>query len=185
MRRLFRRAVPGTPSGENRDKDIPEDVWVRCPNCREMIYSREWQDAFKVCAKCGHHTRLGAHERVALLLDADSFEELDGAMRSGDPLHFAPEGIQPYQDKLESQAKETGLREAAIYGRGRLDGHPVALAIMDFSFFGASMGSVVGEKITRACELALRERRPLIVCAASGGARQHEGIIALMQMAKT
>jgi acetyl-CoA carboxylase carboxyl transferase subunit beta len=185
MRRLFRRAVPGTPSGENRDQDIPEDVWVRCPNCREMIYSREWEDAFKVCAKCGHHTRLGAHERVALLLDADSFEELDGAMRSGDPLRFAPEGIQPYQDKLESQAKETGLREAAIYGRGRLEGHPVALAIMDFSFFGASMGSVVGEKITRTCELALRERRPLIVCSASGGARQHEGIIALMQMAKT
>ena len=104
--------------------------------------------SFKVCAKCRlHHTRLGVRERVALLLDPDSFEELDGGMRSGDPLRFAPEGIQPYGEKLKSQAAETGLLEAAVYGRGGLDGLPVVLAIMDFSFIGASMGSVVGEKI--------------------------------------
>jgi acetyl-CoA carboxylase carboxyl transferase subunit beta len=185
MRSLFRRAAPGTPGGERGDKDIPEDVWVRCPSCREMIYSREWEAGFKVCAKCGYHTRLGVRERVALLLDPDSFEELDGGMRSGDPLRFAPEGIQPYGEKLKSQAAETGLLEAAVYGRGGLDGLPVVLAIMDFSFIGASMGSVVGEKIARAAEVARRERRPLIICSASGGARQHEGIIALMQMAKT
>jgi acetyl-CoA carboxylase carboxyl transferase subunit beta len=185
MRSLFRRALPGATGGAPGDKAIPEDVWVRCSRCREMIYAREWEASFKVCAKCGHHTRLSARERIDLLLDPDSFEELDSQMRSGDPLSFAPAGIQPYREKLKALAEETGLPEAAIYGRGRLDGLPVLLAILDFSFIGASMGSVVGEKIARAAETARAERRPLIICSASGGARQHEGIIALMQMAKT
>lgn len=180
MRSLFRRAVPGAPLAGGAD-----NVWVRCPRCREMIYSREWVDSFKVCAKCGHHAPLTAKERVRLLLDEDSFEELDGAMRSGDPLRFAPEGRPSYRDKLEQCTQDAGLADACVYGRGRLDSIPVVLAVLDMTFFVGSMGSVVGEKITRACELAGRERRGLIICSASGGARQQEGVIALLQMAKT
>jgi acetyl-CoA carboxylase carboxyl transferase subunit beta len=187
MRSLLRRAAPGAAGGRPGDKAIPDagDLWVRCPKCRELLYAREWESAFKVCAKCGHHAQLTARERLALLLDPGSFQEANAGMRSGDPLHFAPEGLQPYQEKLKAQEEKTGLAEAAVYGRGTLDGLPVVIAVLDFSFIGASMGSVVGEKIARACEAARTERRPLVICSASGGARQHEGIIALLQMAKT
>src|SRR5262249_4313248 len=156
-----------------------------CPRCRELTYAREWEGNHKVCARCGHHAQLSARERIALLLDPDSFQEANAGMRSADPLRFAPEGLQPYEEKLKTQEEKTGLAEAAVYGRGTLDGQHVVIAVLDFSFIGASMGSVVGEKIARACEAAREERRPLIICSASGGARQHEGIIALLQMAKT
>ncbi len=177
MRNWFRRHPP-----EAADK---KELWVPCPQCRELVYAREWESNYKVCPKCGHHARLSAPERIALLLDPGSFEELDAGMRSGDPLEFAPEGVRSYRQKLEEEIASSGLSEAAIYGRGRLDGVPVVFAMLDFRFFVATMGSVVGEKITRAAELAVHEHRPLIVCSASGGARQHEGVIALMQMAKT
>jgi acetyl-CoA carboxylase carboxyl transferase subunit beta len=150
-----------------------------------MLYTREWEGNHKVCQRCGYHAPIGCKERLDLLLDAGSFEELDASIRSGDPLEFAPEGRESYRAKLEREATKSGLPEACVYGRGTLDGIPVVMAVLDMSFFVGSMGSVVGEKIARACELAARERRPLIACSASGGARQQEGVIALLQMAKT
>lgn len=188
MRGLFRRPAPGQPGGPGGpggDKTIPEDMWVRCTRCRELLYSREWEGNFKVCPKCGFHDRLTVQERVRLLLDPDSFEELDPRMRSGDPLGFAPPGLAPYGEKLAAEVERSGAHEAAVYGRATLDGLPVVFAMLDMNYFVGSMGSVVGEKIARACELAADERRPLIVCSASGGARQQEGVIALLQMAKT
>jgi len=150
-----------------------------------MLYKREWEGNFKVCPKCGHHERLTPAERIALLLDAGSFQELDRDLKAVDPLDFAPEGQVAYKDKLAAQEQETGLSEAAIYGRGTLDGLPVVLALLDLAFFAGSLSVASGEKLTRAFELAARERRPMITCSASGGARQQEGMFALMQMAKT
>ncbi|HEV2125015.1 MAG TPA: acetyl-CoA carboxylase carboxyltransferase subunit beta, partial [Chloroflexota bacterium] len=140
---------------------------------------------FKVCQKCGYHARFNAQERIALLLDPDTFEELDPGLRSADPLHFAPEGRESYSQKLEREMNASGMTDTCVYGRGGLDGIPIVLTVLDMTFFVGSMGSVVGEKIVRACEVAAREGRPLVVCSASGGARQQEGIIALLQMAKT
>src|SRR5919197_1823781 len=156
MRNLFRRHAPDAPGGE---RAIPKDMWVPCARCRELLYAREWETNFKVCPKCGHHAPLSAAERIGLLLDPGSFEELDAAMRSDDPLHFAPPDRPAYVDKLTAETEHSGLREASLYGRGTLDGLPVVFALVDMAFFAGSMGSVVGEKITRACELALDERR--------------------------
>jgi acetyl-CoA carboxylase carboxyl transferase subunit beta len=149
------------------------------------LYSREWENNSKVCLKCGNHDRLSAPERIRLLLDPDSFQEECTDMRSGDPLGFAPPGRPPYRTKLTTEIERSGVREAAIYGRATLDAIPVVFAMLDMNYFVGTLGSVVGEKIARACELAVAERRPLITCSASGGARQEEGVIALLQMAKT
>jgi acetyl-CoA carboxylase carboxyl transferase subunit beta len=177
--------LPQLPRGLLRGRGETADMWVRCPKCQEMLYTREWESNFKVCQRCSYHAPLTIAERLALLLDEGSFRELDAGMRSGDPLHFAPEGRESYQAKLEREMERTGRTEGSIYGRGTLDGTPVVMVILDMGFFAGSMGSVVGEKIARACELAAEERRPLIVCSASGGARQQEGVVALLQMAKT
>ena len=185
MKNLLQRGLPGARHGRGGDKPTPDDMWVRCAHCREMLYKREWESNYKVCQKCGHHERLTAPERIALLLDPDSFEELDRDLKAVDPLGFAPEGQVAYKDKLAAQEQETGLTEAAIYGRGTLDGMPVVLALLDLAFFAGSLSATSGEKLTRAFELAARERRPVITCSASGGARQQEGMVALMQMAKT
>jgi acetyl-CoA carboxylase carboxyl transferase subunit beta len=150
-----------------------------------MIYKREWESNFKVCQKCGHHALLTARERIALLIDPGSFEELDRDMVSDDPLQFVLPDKEPYRDRLKVEERKTGEKEAALYGRGLLDGVPVVIAVIDMNFLAGTMGAVVGEKVTRACDLARAERRPLIVSSASGGARQHEGLFALMQMAKT
>lgn len=179
VRDLFRRG------GLFRGKHVPEDMWVRCTKCQEFLYSREWEGNFKVCQKCGYHARFNARERINLLLDPDTFEELDPGLRSADPLHFAPEGRESYKQKLEREMNASSMTETCVYGRGSLDSIPIVLAVLDMTFFVGSMGSVVGEKIVRACEVAGREERPLVICSASGGARQQEGIIALLQMAKT
>lgn len=181
VRDVLRHGVAGFWRGRN----LPADMWVRCARCQEMLYAREWESNFKVCPKCGYHARYTARERVALLLDEDTFEELDPQLRSADPLHFEPEGRESYQQKLARETTSSGLNETCVYGRGLLAGMPVVLAVLDMTFFVGSMGSVVGEKIARACEVAVRERRPLVVCSSSGGARQQEGLIALLQMAKT
>ena len=178
MRDLFR-------GGLFRGRQAPADMWVRCSKCQELTYTREWEGNFKVCQRCSYHSVLSTQERVDLLLDPESFDELDAQMRSGDPLHFEPEGRESYRAKLERETAKSGLADACAYGRGTLEGIPVVLAVLDMAFFAGSMGSVMGEKIARACETACDERRPLIVCSASGGARQQEGVVALFQMAKT
>lgn len=166
-----------------KSREIPEGLWTKCPSCGEVIHNLALAENLRVCPKCEHHFTMGCRDRVALLTDKGSFEETDAEMVSADPLNFT--GVAAYQERLETYQKRTGLKDAVITGSAKIDGAPVALAVMDFSFLGASMGSVVGEKITRAIELATSKKMPVIVVCASGGARMYEGILSLMQMAKT
>ena len=182
MRNLFRRALP-LVSGEAAQEAAP-DLWVRCGRCREMLYAREWEAAHRVCTKCGFHARLTVADRVTLLLDEGSWQELDANLRATDPLGFAPPGRPSYAEKLVTETRDSGQNEAAAYGRGTVDGVPVALAILDMGYFAGTLGAVVGEKVARAFELGVAERRAVIVVSASGGARQQEGVVALLQMAK-
>lgn len=161
---------------------IPEGLWVKCENCKEIIYKKEIDKNLKVCPKCNYHFRISAKERIKLLADEGSFIEFDAEMISGDPLNF--KDSMPYSERIKENQKKSGLREAAVSGEALINGHPVILAIMDFSFMGGSMGSVVGEKIAQAAEIAIEKRVPLISVASSGGARMQEGIFSLMQMAK-
>ena len=165
--------------GEKK-KDMPEGLWTKCPSCGESLYEQALAKNQRVCNHCGHHFTLSAAERIALIADEGSFEETDVRLDSVNAL-----GFKDYLGKVKAYQAKTGLTEAVVTGRATIEGHPVTLAIMDFRFLGASMGSVVGEKITRAIELATREKRAVIVFSASGGARMHEGILSLMQMAKT
>lgn len=171
------------PLESNKRKEIPEGVWTKCEKCEQIIYNKELEDNFRICPKCGGHFRIGSRERIAQLLDANSFEEIAADLTSKDALGFAD--IQPYEDRLSAAQKKTGLKDACVAGRGLIEGRPLAVAILDFDFMGGSMGSVVGEKVTRAIELAVDERMPLLVVSASGGARMQESILSLMQMAKT
>ena len=163
---------------------LPDNLAVKCPNCRELLLGKDWEKNLKVCQKCGHHFRLSAPERIALLLDPDSFSEFASDLRSSDPLGFVARSGS-YADKLVSEREKTGLNDAVVVGMGSIEGVRLALAVMDFRFIGGSMGSVVGEKLTQAIERAAAERAPLVIVSASGGARQQEGTISLMQMAKT
>lgn len=165
--------------GEKK-KDMPEGLWIKCPSCGESLFQEALLKNLRVCTQCGYHFTISASERLASLVDEGSFEEIDTALDSVDAL-----GFKGYLDKVRAYQSKTGLREAVVTGRAAIEGVPVLLAIMDFRFLGASMGSVVGEKITRAIETATAERKPVIVFSASGGARMHEGILSLMQMAKT
>ncbi|WP_297150949.1 acetyl-CoA carboxylase, carboxyltransferase subunit beta [Thermogemmatispora sp.] len=162
----------------------PDNLMVKCPKCKEILYSRDWEKNLKVCSRCNYHFRLTAHERVSLLLDPGSFVELDAAMVSVDPLNFVSRS-QSYTEKLQEERAKVGLNEAAIRGYGTIEGLPLSLAVMDFRFIGGSMGSVVGEKVTRAIELGLERRWPVLVVSTSGGARMQEGFYSLLQMAKT
>jgi acetyl-CoA carboxylase carboxyl transferase subunit beta len=167
-------------------RELPDNLAVKCPNCRELLLGKDWEKNLKVCQKCGYHFRLSAPERVALLVDPEpeAFTEFAGNLRSTDPLGFvARSGA--YRDKLEAERDKTGMEEAVMVGHARIEGMPLVMAVMDFRFIGGSMGSVVGEKITRAIERATADRLPLLIASASGGARQQEGAISLMQMAKT
>jgi acetyl-CoA carboxylase carboxyl transferase subunit beta len=166
-----------------RQREYPPDLWTRCPSCAEMLYNKQLERNRRVCPRCGHHFRLRAEARLALLLDRDSFEERDAGLVSVDRLGFVDQ--KPYPDRLEAARVATGARDAAIWGTGTISGVKVAICVMDFAFMGGSMGAVVGEKVTRAAEGALEERLPLIVVSASGGARMQEGTLALMQLAKT
>ena len=164
-------------------RDFPPDLWTKCPRCGEMLYNKQLERNLRVCTKCGHHFRLRADARLRLLLDPDSFEERDAGLQSTDPLGFVD--LKPYPDRLVAARIASGLRDAAVWGTGRIDGQPVAICVMDFAFIGGSMGSVVGEKVTRAAEHALATSMPLVIVSASGGARMQEGTLALMQLAKT
>jgi acetyl-CoA carboxylase carboxyl transferase subunit beta len=160
---------------------VPEGLWIKCPSCARAIYNKEHVESLQVCVKCGHHFRMTAAERLRMLFDG-SWTEYDPGLRSTDPLQF--HDTKPYRDRLEASIKSSGLNDAVIVGSGTLDDLPVVIASMEYTFIGGSMGVVVGEKITRAAELALRTRVPLIVVCSSGGARMMEGALSLMQMAK-
>ncbi|HTS14981.1 MAG TPA: acetyl-CoA carboxylase, carboxyltransferase subunit beta, partial [Candidatus Sulfotelmatobacter sp.] len=166
-----------------RGQDYPPDLWTRCPGCEEMIYNKQLEKNLRVCPNCGHHFRLGAQARVAQLVDPGTFAERDGGLTSVDALGFVDQ--KPYPERLAAATATTGLTDAAIWGVATLAQHRLALCVMDFAFMGGSMGSVVGEKVTRAAEAALADRIPLVVVSASGGARMQEGTLALMQLAKT
>jgi len=170
--------------GEERPKKvIPEGLWVKCESCKEIVYRPEVDRAGRVCPKCRYPFRIGARERIASLVDDGSFEEREAGLRSRDPLGF--KDTKKYTDRLKAARAKTGLEEAVITGLGRIRGHQVALAVFEFGFLGGSMASVVGEKLTRTIELATAKRIPLLIVSASGGARMQEGILSLMQMAKT
>jgi acetyl-CoA carboxylase carboxyl transferase subunit beta len=162
---------------------IPEGLWVKCENCKEIIYRKELENNFKVCPKCNYHFRISVKERISLLTDNGSFKELDGELTSPDPLGF--KDTIPYKDRLIDNEKKSGIKEAAIYGDAKINGTDVVIAVLDFSFMGGSMGTVVGEKVTRAAERAIDKKLPLVVVSSSGGARMQEGMFSLMQMAKT
>jgi acetyl-CoA carboxylase carboxyl transferase subunit beta len=164
-------------------KDLPDGLWEKCENCGEIIYKKELEKRLYVCLKCNYHFRVGYEFYVSLLLDAGTFEEFNANMMAADPLNF--EHSKKYTDQYAGAVKKTGLKEAVITGVGKLDGNNVVIALMDFRFLGGSMGSVVGEKISRAIDKALEMRCPMLILSSSGGARMHEGILSLMQMAKT
>jgi acetyl-CoA carboxylase carboxyl transferase subunit beta len=164
-------------------KEIPDGLWIKCEECGEIIYKKELEKKLYVCPKCDYHFRIGSYDYIDILLDGNTFEEFNQQISSSDPLHFRDN--KKYSEKYQSAVKKTGLKEAVVTGWGKLDGLEIVLAFMDFSFLGGSMGSVVGEKVSRAISAALEEKKPLIIISSSGGARMHEGVLSLMQMAKT
>lgn len=174
---------PKLTSGKSRKRDIPEGLWTKCPKCSTMLYDKELDENLKVCMKCGHHFPIGARERIHSLVETCSFEEMDAEMESVDILKFT--GVASYKDKLESYKRGTTLKDAVITGIGKIDGQKLALGVMDFGFLGGSMGSVVGEKLTRLIEAGTEKQLPVVIISTSGGARMYEGMFSLMQMAKT
>lgn len=168
---------------ETRKKELPDGLWIKCDQCGEMIHRTEQEQNFYACTKCGFHFRIGSREYIDLILDKGSFKEQDRKMRSADPLKFVD--TKRYRDRIPEAIKRTSLFDAARWGTGMVNKHPIVLGIMDFSFIGGSMGSVVGEKLGRAIDKAWRAKTPLLIISASGGARMMEGALSLMQMAKT
>lgn len=166
-----------------KKRDMPEGLWTKCKACGTTIYAKDLLANLQVCKACGYHFNQPSGERIQSLLDEDSFTEMWADLVPVDRLEFIDKD--PYPVKLETSAKKSGLAEAAVAGTGTLGGDPLALCMLDFRFMGGSMGTVVGEKVTRTLELALRERIPAVVISCSGGARMHEGALSLMQMAKT
>lgn len=164
--------------------DIPSDLWTKCEDCKELIYNKKLEENMRVCHKCNFHFNINAYERVKLTLDEGSFKEMDANMESLDPLAF--EGPKTYKEKLKKDQELTNLKEAVITGEGTIDGRKVVLGVTDARFIMGSMGSVVGEKLTRAIEHSIETKYPLIIISGSGGgARMYEGMYSLMQMAKT
>ena len=167
----------------DKKREFPEGLWQKCPSCSEMIHNLDLVQNFRVCPKCDHHMTQTAHDRLEMLLDVGSFEEHDANLVSVDTLKFT--GMASYTDRLKSYQKKTGLKDAVISGLGAIDGQRVSISVMDFNFIAATMGSVVGEKLTRCVERATQQRLPVIIVSASGGARMYEGVLSLLQMAKT
>jgi acetyl-CoA carboxylase carboxyl transferase subunit beta len=160
--------------------EIPADAWEKCDECGHIDIKERFARALNVCPNCGHHRRIGAQDYIDLLVDEGSWHELNGQLRSADPLRF-----EDYSDRLQSAIRKAGPLDAIRTGYSRLDGMPVSLGVMDFAFMGGSMGSVVGEKVVRLARRAIDKRTPLVLVSASGGARMQEGVLSLMQMAKT
>jgi acetyl-CoA carboxylase carboxyl transferase subunit beta len=166
-----------------RKVKVPEGLWVKCNSCKEIIYRKEVDRNLKVCPKCNYHFRISARERISLLADSGSFIEIGQDLKSTDPLGFKDQIT--YKERLRESEKKTNIKEAATVGQALIGNRPVMLIVLDFAFMGGSMGSVVGEKFVMAAEKAVEDFIPLISVVSSGGARMHEGIVSLMQMAKT
>ena len=164
-------------------KEIADNLWVRCPNCNQMLFSKELKDSHYVCTACGHHLRLYVEKRFRLLFDDEQYTLVDLPVVQDDPLKF--KDIQKYSDRLKSNRKKTGCQDAIQVARGKIGSIASVVAAMDFSFMGGSMGIAVGEGIVKAAKLALKDKEPLITVTASGGARMQEGMLSLMQMART
>jgi acetyl-CoA carboxylase carboxyl transferase subunit beta len=169
------------PTGEKPSR-VPEGLWVKCPGCTQIIYNKDLDKSLQVCPKCGHHFRIGAVERLRALFDDGRWTEHFQSLTSNDPLKFTD--TKPYKQRLRETIGKTGSNDAAVVATGKLDGLDIVVAAMEYAFIGGSMGVVVGEKITRAIEMAIEEHKPVIVVSCSGGARMMEGALSLMQMAK-
>src|SRR5579864_2554704 len=178
---IFKKPTLKTASRKKRD--IPQGLFQKCPGCDEVVSEIELNENLRVCPRCDYHFAVSAKERIDNLVDSQSFVEMDADLRSIDTLRF--QGMASYKDRLKSYQERTGLTDAVISGHGMLDGYKIALAVMDFGFLAATMGSVVGERITRAIEYGTDNHAGVIIVAASGGARMYEGMLSLMQMAKT
>jgi len=179
----FRRSKKSIETPEYPRKDVPDGLWTKCESCGEIIHRKQLEQQSYVCAKCNYHFRIGSNEYIGILLDEGSFKEMDKKMRSTDPLEFVD--TKRYKDRLKDAMRKTNLNDAIRTGTGTMSGVRVVVAIMDFSFIGGSMGSVVGEKTARAIDKAMKEKRPLIIVSSSGGARMMEAALSLMQLAKT
>lgn len=179
---FFRDRAP-KPVTEEKDRvQLPDGLWTKCPNCSAITYTIELNRSLKVCSKCNYHFRLPADERINIICDRDSFEEIDASLRSNDPLNFR-DSVK-YRDRLKKAEKNSGDVEAIKVGRARIGGHQLMLGVMNFFFMGGSMGVVVGNKLAHMVEIAHDEELPVVIVSASGGARMQEGIYSLMQMAK-
>lgn len=174
---------PKLSGGKSKKREIPEGLWIKCPTCSAMIYDKELDENLKVCPKCSYHFQISARERIHSLVETCTFEEMDAAMTSVDILNF--KGASTYKSKLEAYKKNTTLKDAVITGLCKIGNHRLALGVMDFNFLGGSMGSVVGEKLTRLVERGTEKGLPVVIISTSGGARMYEGMFSLMQMAKT
>jgi len=174
---------PKQPLKSSDKRDLPSDVFEKCKGCGDIVYRERLAQNAHVCPHCGFHFRISPDQYLELLLDPETFQERDEAIRSRDPLEFTD--LKPYTTRLAAAEKKLGQREAVVVGDGEIDGIPVCIAVMDFRFLGGSMGSVVGEKVARTIRRSLEMERPLIILSASGGARMQEGIYSLMQLAKT
>jgi acetyl-CoA carboxylase carboxyl transferase subunit beta len=179
---IFKKPTLKTSQRKKRD-DIPQGLFQKCPGCDEVVSEIELTENLRVCPRCDYHFALSAKDRIGNLLDSQTFVETDADLKSIDTLRF--QGMASYKDRLKSYQERTGLTDAVISGHGMLEGYKVALAVMDFGFLAATMGSVVGERITRTIEYGTDERAAVVIVAASGGARMYEGMLSLMQMAKT
>ena len=188
-------SVPLTRQASSSNEAKPKlpdmgNIATKCPKCKEILYNRDWEKNLKVCSRCNYHFKINAHERIELLVDPGSFVEVDADIISVDPLHFT---IQPpsypdkrtYLEKLEEERSKAGINEAVVIGHATIEQKPLSLAVMDAFFIAGTMGSVVGEKITRAIEVGIEQRIPVLIASTSGGARMQEGLYSLMQMAKT
>lgn len=174
---------PKPAGGKSKKREIPEGLWTKCPKCTTMVFDKELDENLKVCTHCQHHFPISSRERIHSLVETCTFEEMDADMLSVDVLNFT--GVASYKSKLDKNLSSTGLKDAVITGLCKIGEHRAALGVMDFKFLGGSMGSVVGEKLTRLIERATEKGLPLIIVSASGGARMYEGMFSLMQMAKT
>ncbi|MDX2255720.1 MAG: acetyl-CoA carboxylase, carboxyltransferase subunit beta [Pseudanabaenaceae cyanobacterium bins.39] len=178
----YRRKNPSLGQ-DAQEREIPDGLWHKCSGCGALTYVKDLKINLMVCPECGHHNQVNAYERIAQLIDAGTWLEMDANLTSCDPLGFKDR--KPYSDRIKEYRQKTGLSDGVITGIGKIEGCDAALAVMDFRFMGGSMGSVVGEKITRMIEVATEKRLPALIFCASGGARMQEGILSLMQMAKT